>query len=84
MRDLGSIQLLAEMLPARVGSPLSLNGLREDLELSQSAVTHHLSHFKEKLKIPFAYSVALDPASFHESGGVIYVPAGRFLSALGV
>jgi hypothetical protein len=39
VRDLGSVELLADMLPERVGSPLSLNALREDLEVSQRAVT---------------------------------------------
>jgi uncharacterized protein len=40
LRDLGSVQLLADMLPERVGSPLSLNALREDLEVSHRAVAH--------------------------------------------
>ncbi len=40
IRDLGSLQLLADLLPERVGSPLSLNALREDLEVSHRAVTH--------------------------------------------
>jgi len=40
VRDLSSLQLLADMLPDRVGSLLSLNALREDLEVSHRAVTH--------------------------------------------
>jgi predicted AAA+ superfamily ATPase len=40
IRDLGAVQLLADMLPERVGSPLSLNALREDLEVSHRAVAH--------------------------------------------
>lgn len=40
IRDLSSIQLLADLLPERVGSLLSLNALREDLEVSHRAVTH--------------------------------------------
>ena len=40
VRDLGAVQLLADMLPERVGSPLSLNALREDLEVSHRAVAH--------------------------------------------
>jgi len=40
IRDLGSLQLLADLLPERVGSPLSLNALRQDLEVSHRAVTH--------------------------------------------
>jgi hypothetical protein len=40
IRDIGSLQLLADLLPGRVGAPLSLNALREDLEVSHRAVTH--------------------------------------------
>jgi hypothetical protein len=40
VRDLGNLQLLADLLPDRVGSPLSLNALREDLEVSHRAVSH--------------------------------------------
>jgi len=40
VRDLSSIQLLSDILPERVGSPLSLNSLREDLEVSHRAITH--------------------------------------------
>ncbi len=39
IRDLGSLQLLADLLPERVGSPLSLNALRKDLEVSHRALT---------------------------------------------
>jgi len=40
VRDLSSIQLLADLLPERVGSLLSLNALREDLDASHRALTH--------------------------------------------
>ena len=36
--DLGKLELLALTLPERVGSPLSLNALREDLQVSQPTV----------------------------------------------
>lgn len=39
IRDLTSIQLLADLLPDRIGSPLSLNALRKDLEVSHRALT---------------------------------------------
>jgi len=39
VRDLASLQILADLLPERVGSPLSLNALREDLEVSHRALT---------------------------------------------
>ena len=37
--DLGRLELLAGALPARVGSPLSLNSLREDLQVSHQTVS---------------------------------------------
>ena len=40
VRDLPAIESLAELLPARVASPLSLNSLREDLDTSHRALTH--------------------------------------------
>ena len=40
VRDLSSIELLADMLEGRAGNPLSLQSLREDLEVSHRAVTH--------------------------------------------
>jgi hypothetical protein len=39
IRDLSSIQILADLLPDRVSAPLSLNALREDLEVSHRALT---------------------------------------------
>jgi hypothetical protein len=40
LRDLSSLEILADLLTERVGSLLSLNALREDLEVSHRAVTH--------------------------------------------
>jgi hypothetical protein len=40
IRELSMIQVLADLLPERVGSPLSLNSLREDVEASHKALTH--------------------------------------------
>jgi predicted AAA+ superfamily ATPase len=40
VRDMSSLQLLADMAAERVGSPLSINSLREDLEVSHRAVSH--------------------------------------------
>jgi predicted AAA+ superfamily ATPase len=42
IRDLGSMKLLSDMLPGKVGSLLSLNAIREDLEVSHRAVTNWL------------------------------------------
>lgn len=43
IRDLSGIQLLSDLIPGRVGSLLSLNSLREDLEVSHRTVTHWMS-----------------------------------------
>lgn len=40
IRSISRIQILADLLPERVGSPLSLNNLREDLEVSHRAISH--------------------------------------------
>jgi len=42
IKDLGSLQLLGDMLPARVGSLLSVNALREDLQVSHKSVVRWL------------------------------------------
>jgi len=46
VRDLSSLQLLADLLPERVASPLSLNALREDIEASHRALTHWMDIFE--------------------------------------
>lgn len=43
IRNLTSMQLLGDMLPERAGSLLSVNSLREDLEVSHRAVSNWLS-----------------------------------------
>ena len=43
IRDLGHMKLLSDMLPARVGSLLSVNALREELEVSHRAVSSWLN-----------------------------------------
>jgi predicted AAA+ superfamily ATPase len=42
VRDISLIQVLSDFLPERVGSLLSINALREDLEVSHKAVSHWL------------------------------------------
>ena len=42
IRDLGNLELLVLRLPELVGSPLSVNALREDLQVSHRAVEHWL------------------------------------------
>jgi len=40
IRDIGSMKLLSDILPSKVGSLLSINAMREDLEVSFRAVSH--------------------------------------------
>ncbi len=42
IRDLSVMKLLVDLLPGRVGSLLSLNALREDLEISHKTLNHWL------------------------------------------
>ena len=45
--NLSSLQILADLLPARSGSLLSLNNLRADLEVSHRAVSHWMEIFEQ-------------------------------------
>lgn len=58
VRDLASLQILADLLPERVASPLSLNSLRENLETSHRAITHWMEVFERLYHVfrirPFA------------------------------
>ncbi len=42
VQDLGNLELLMLRLPELVGSPLSINALREDLQVSHKTVAHWL------------------------------------------
>lgn len=58
-RNLAKLELLADLIPERVGSLLSLNALREDLEVSHRAVTHWieiLERFYFLFRVPPFYS----------------------------
>lgn len=54
VRDLATLQLMADLLPEKVASPLSLNALREDLEVSHRAVTHWMEILE---RLYFAFRV---------------------------
>lgn len=55
VRDLSTLELLMLRLPALVGSPLSINALREDLQVSHKAVTSWIEIF-ERLYAVFRLS----------------------------
>lgn len=46
IRDVGTLELLMLRLPKLVGSPLSVNALREDLQVSHKTVSHWLDIFE--------------------------------------
>ncbi len=56
IREIVTMQLLGDMLPDRVGSPLSLNSLREDLDVSHRAVSNWLN-----ILDAFYYSFRIQP-----------------------
>lgn len=39
IRDISSMKMLGDLLPAKVAAPLSINSIREDLEVSHRAIT---------------------------------------------
>lgn len=57
IRDIDNMKLLGDLLPSKVASPLSINSIREDLEVSHRAITKWLSvleHFYYHYRIyPF-------------------------------
>jgi uncharacterized protein len=40
VRDLSALQILSDVLPSRVGSKLSLNSLRKDLQVTHKTISH--------------------------------------------
>lgn len=46
VRDLSALQLLSDILPTKVGSQLSLNALREDLEVAHKTIAHWVEIFE--------------------------------------
>lgn len=53
VKDMGRMEQLMLRLPALVGSPLSINGLREDLQVSHATVSHWLDIFVKLYAIFF-------------------------------
>ncbi len=51
--DLDNLLLLFELLPNKVGSPLSINSLREDLQVSHKTISNWIKIF-EKLYLTFS------------------------------
>jgi hypothetical protein len=86
IRDLGSLQHLADLLPERVGSPLSLNALREDLEVSHRALTFWVDVLERLYHVfrvrPFTSqrvrSLQKMPKAYLWEPSLVLSPAARF------
>jgi uncharacterized protein len=86
VRDLVAIEHLADLLPGRVGSPLSLNALREDLEVSHRALTHWMEVLERLYHVfrirPFegrrVRSLRRMPKAYLWDWSLVAPPAARF------
>ncbi|MBI5491077.1 MAG: ATP-binding protein [Deltaproteobacteria bacterium] len=84
--DLGAIELLLLRLPALVGSPLSLNALREDLQVSHHAVRRWLDGLERLYAFfrlapfgaPRIRAVKKEQKHYHFDWTLVLDPALRF------
>ncbi len=84
--DLGKLELLAIALSSLVGSPLSINALREDLQVSHATVARWLDIFERLYAIfrvapfgaPRLRAVKKEQKHYHFDWTVIDDPAARF------
>jgi predicted AAA+ superfamily ATPase len=84
--DLGKLELLALTLPSRVGSPLSLNALREDLQVSQPTVARWVDVLERVYGIfrlppfgaPRLRAVKKERKHYHCDWSVVVDPGPRF------
>lgn len=86
VHDLGQMELLMLRLPELVGSPLSVNSLREDLQVSHRAVTRWLEIFENLYAIfrvqpfgaPKIRAVKKERKHYHLDWTLIPDPGPRF------
>lgn len=84
--DLAKLELLANALPARVGSPLSVNALREDLQVSHATVARWLDVLERLYAIfrlppfgaPRLRAVRKEQKHYHFDWNVVEDRAARF------
>lgn len=84
--DLGQLELLMLRLPSLVGSPLSINALREDLQVSHKAVSNWLNIFERLYAIfrisPFGAAkiraVKKEQKHYHFDWTLVDDPSYRF------
>jgi len=86
IRELDSFQLLADLLPERVSSLLSLNALREDLGVSHRALTHWMEVLERLYHVfrlrpfggPRSRSLTKMPKAYLWDWSLVTDPAARF------
>ena len=86
VQDLGNLELLALRLPELVGSPLSINALREDLQLAHATVSKWLDIFERLYAIfrlaPFGSdlirAVKKERKHYHVDWSVVPRESARF------
>lgn len=91
VKDLSQLELLMLRLPELVGSPISINALREDLQVSHKAVDSWLSIFERLYAIfrvsPFGSSlvraVKKEQKHYHYDWSIVQNPACRYENMIG-
>ena len=86
VQDLGNLELLMLRLPDLVGSPLSINALREDLQVSHKTVAHWLQILERLYAIfrlspfgaPRIRAVKKEQKHYHWDWTLAQEPAQRF------
>lgn len=86
VQDLGNLELLMLRLPELVGSPLSINALREDLQVSHKTVARWLMVFERLMAIfrlapfgaPVLRAVKKEQKHYHFDWSIVPDPAHRF------
>lgn len=92
VRDLGTLESLMLRLPALVGSPLSINGLREDLQVSHATVANWLDIFTRLYAIfrippfgvPFLRAVKKEQKHYHFDWTLVQNPGTKFENMMAV
>lgn len=86
IHDVGNLELLMLRLPDRVGAPLSVNALREDLQVSHKAVSNWIAILERLYAIfrvpPFGAkglrAVKKEQKHYHYDWSVVTTPSYRF------
>jgi hypothetical protein len=86
VQDLGLVERLALRLPARVGSPLSINALREDLQVSHQSVSRWMTMLENLYMVfrlypfgaPHIRAVKKEAKHYHMDWCVVTEPGPRF------